>query len=228
MKYIIIGLGNFGSSLAVKLTNMGHEVIGVDKYMGKVEAMKELVTHTVCLDSTDPQAVTNLPLKDADIVIVGIGEDEGANIMVTALMKHLKVKRIISRAISPLHQTVLEAMGVDEIVHPEEETAARFAKMLNIQGIINSFELGGEYNIVEATVPAKYEGKTLEEAAIGRNYNIVVLTTIKILNEKNLLGVAKKVRQVQEVASSRTKLEAGDRLVLYGNLQDIQRLLKED
>ncbi|MGZ5304566.1 MAG: potassium channel family protein, partial [Bacteroidia bacterium] len=141
MKYIIIGLGSFGSSLGAKLTNMGHEVIGVDTNMSKVEAMKERLTHTICMDSTDPQAVTHLPLKETDTVIVGIGEDQGANIMVTALMKQLKVKRIISRAINPLHQTVLEAMGVDEIVHPEEETAARFAKMLNVQGIINSFEL---------------------------------------------------------------------------------------
>ncbi|MGZ5243064.1 MAG: potassium channel family protein [Bacteroidia bacterium] len=228
MKYIIIGLGSFGSSLGAKLTNMGHEVIGVDTNMSKVEAMKERLTHTICMDSTDPQAVTHLPLKETDTVIVGIGEDQGANIMVTALMKQLKVKRIISRAINPLHQTVLEAMGVDEIVHPEEETAARFAKMLNVQGIINSFELGGEYNIVEANVPARYAGKTLEEAAIGKNYNVVVLTTIKISLEKNLLGVSRKVRQVQEVASSRTKLEAGDRLVLYGNIQDIQKLLKEE
>lgn len=228
MKFIIIGLGNFGSSLGAKLTHLGHEVIGVDINMGKVEAMKELLTHTIMMNSTDPQAVTHLPLRETDIVIVTIGEDEGANIMVTALMKQLKVKRLISRAINPLHQTVLEAMGVDEIVHPEEETAARFAKMLNVQGIINSFELGGEYNIVEANVPARYTGKTLEEAAIGRNYNVVVLTTIKILEQKNLLGVSRKVRQVQEVASSHTKLEAGDRLVLYGNIQDIQRLLKDD
>lgn len=228
MKYIIIGLGNFGSSLGAKLTNMGHEVIGVDKSMGKVEAMKELLTHTIMLDSTDAQAVTHLPLRETDIVIVTIGEDQGSNIMVTALMKQLKVKRLISRAINPLHQTVLEAMGVDEIVHPEEETAVRFSKMLDIKGIINSFVIGGEYNIVEANVPARYAGKTLEEAAIGKNYNIVVLTTIKIVEQENQLGINHNVRQVQAVASSRTVLEAGDRLVLYGNIQDIQKLLREE
>ena len=150
MKFIIIGLGNFGSSLAQKLTNSGHEVIGVDSKMSKVESLKEKITHAICLDSTDVNAVKHLPLEDSDIVMVCIGEDEGASILTTALMKQLNVKRLISRAVSPLHQTILEAMQVDEIVHPEEETAERWAKKLNIRGVVDSFELTGEYNIIES------------------------------------------------------------------------------
>jgi len=228
MKYIIIGLGNFGSSLAEKLTRLGHEVIGVDKQMGKVEAIKERITHAICLNSTDPQAMTNLPLKDADIVIVAIGEDEGSNIMATALMKQLKVKRLISRAVSALHETVLEAMGVDEIVHPEEETAERWAKRLNIQGVIDSFELAGAYNIVEAEVPKRYLDKTLAEIEIRKNFDVVVLTTIKVTEKKNIFGISRQIKMAQGVASSKTKLNEGDIVVLYGNINDIQRFLKED
>lgn len=153
MKYIIIGLGNFGASLAQKLTSLGHEVIGVDNQMSKVEALKEKITHTICLDTTDEQAVGHLPLKECDVVMVCIGEDEGANILTTALMKQSEVKRLISRAVSPLHQTILEAMQVDEIVHPEEETAERWAKKLNIKGVVDSFELTGEFSIIEADIP---------------------------------------------------------------------------
>ena len=156
MKYIIIGLGNFGSSLAQKLTEKGNEVIGVDVKMDKVEALKDKITHAICLDSTDINAVSNLPLNDTDIVIVAIGEDKGALIMATALMKQLKVKRLISRAVSPLQEMVLEAIGVDEIIHPEEETAERWAKKLNLQGVIDSFELTGHYSVVEIVVPKKY------------------------------------------------------------------------
>ncbi|MCO6499678.1 MAG: TrkA family potassium uptake protein [Vicingus serpentipes] len=228
MKYIIIGLGNFGSSLAEKLTKTGHEVIGVDSKMSKVEALKERITHTICIDCTDQQAVTHLPLKDTDVVIVCIGEDEGANIMATALMKRLKVKRLISRAVSPLHETVLEAMGVDEIVHPEEETADRWAKKLNLSGVVDSFDLTGEYSIIEATVPKKYVGQTLLEVGFRKNYNIVVMTTIKMTEEKNLIGVTRKVTKVQGVASSKTILNEGDILVMYGNIKDIERLLQED
>ena len=228
MKCIIIGLGNFGASLAEKLTQAGHEVIGVDNQMSKVEALKEKLSHTVRLDCTDQQAVTHLPLQDTDMVMICIGENEGANLMATALMKRLKVKRLISRAMSPLHETVLEAMGIEEIVHPEQETAARWAKKLDLKGVVDSYELTGDYSIVKATVPKHYVGKTLLELGIGRNYNIVVLTTMKVTEEKNLLGVRRKITKVQGVASAQTILNEGDILVMYGNIKDIGRLLKEE
>ena len=120
MKYIIVGLGNFGASLAEKLTINGNEVIGIDTSMSKVEALKEKISHAICMDATDMYTVSGLPLKETDIVIVAIGEDQGANIVVTALFKNLQVKRLISRAINPLHETILQALGVDEIVHHEE------------------------------------------------------------------------------------------------------------
>ena len=185
MKYIIFGLGNFGSSLGQKLTEQGNEVIGVDNDMGKVDALKEKISHTVCLDSTDQFTVSGLPLKDTDVVIVAIGEDQGANIMTSAVLKNLNVKRLISRAITPLHENVLEAMGIDEIVHPEEETAERWAKKLCLKGVVDSFELSGQYSIVEVSVPAKYFGQTLQEIGFRRTHNLVVLTTIKRKEEKN-------------------------------------------
>ncbi len=226
MKFIIFGLGNFGSSLALTLTEMGHEVIGIDNSMSKVDGLKDKITHTIKMDSTDPLAVGKLPFKETDIVVVAIGEDEGANIMTTALLKQYKPKRLISRAVSPLHETVLEAMEVDEIVHPEEETALRWAKKVNISGVIDSFELTGDYNIIEAKVPKRYEGKTLQEVKFRKTYNVLVLTTIIQKEEKNIIGVNKKVNEVQGVASPKTVLEPGLILVLYGNIKDIKRLLK--
>lgn len=227
MKYIIIGLGNFGTSLGEKLTQMGHEVIGVDNRMGQVEALKERLTHTICLNCTDQQAVESLPLRDTDAIIISIGEDEGANLMTTALMKQMKVKRLISRAISPLHETILTAMGVDEIVHPEEETANRWAKKLTMNGVVDSFELTGQYNIVEAQIPKRYIGKTLEEVSFLRNYGVLVLTTISTIDEKSLIGKTKKVTRVNGVASSETVLNEGEIMVLFGNINDIKDLLKE-
>lgn len=226
MKYIIIGLGNFGASLAQKLTSLGHEVIGVDNQMSKVEALKEKITHTICLDTTDEQAVGHLPLKECDVVMVCIGEDEGANILTTALMKQSKVKRLISRAVSPLHETILEAMQVDEIVHPEEETAERWAKKLNIKGVVDSFELTGEFSIIEADVPDHLAGMTLEEAELNKKYNVVVLTIIAMNQKSNRIGVSKKVPEVQGVASSETMLKKGEIMVLFGKTTDIQRLLR--
>lgn len=102
MKYIIAGLGNFGSSLGMALTSKGHEVIAIDRSMQKVEAYKETISHTICMDATDECTVSGLPIADTDIVIIAIGEDQGANVMATALFKTLKAKRLISRSINPL------------------------------------------------------------------------------------------------------------------------------
>src|SRR5687768_17138651 len=104
--------------------------------MARVEMLKDKITHTICMDSTDPSAVNALPITDADVVVIALGEDVGANIMSTALMKQLNAKRIICRAISPLQQTILEAMQMQEIIHPEEEAAERLSIKLNMQGVI--------------------------------------------------------------------------------------------
>jgi len=220
MKYIVFGLGNFGSSLSTTLTAMGHEVIGVDKKMDKVELHKDDITHTICLDSTDVQAVSSLPLEDADAVIVAIGEDEGASIMTTALLKQLHAKRIIGRAVSELHTTVMQAMGVHEISRPEQTSAIRLAKRLNFKGVVDSFELSDKHNIIELKCPEKYVGKTLLESELRKKYNITVLTTIKPVE-------GKEDGKISGVATAETVLEEGDTLVIFGALDDLKDMLDD-
>ncbi|WP_018676669.1 potassium channel family protein [Riemerella columbina] len=226
MKYIIVGLGNFGASLAEKLTAQGNEVIGIDTSMAKVDACKEKISHTICMDATDEYTVSGLPLKDTDIFVVAIGEDQGSNVMTTALLKNLQVKRLISRAINPLHEKVLQAIGVDEIVHPEEETAERWAKKLCLCNVVDSFELNQEYSIIEAKVPEEYVGQTLKDLNFREKYNLVPLTIIKQVEVKSLLGKTKKENKVLGVAVANNILESGDILVLYGSNKDLQRFLK--
>lgn len=227
MKVIIVGLGNFGSSLGEKLTKKGNEVIAIDNSMNKVELFKEKISHTICMDSTDEVAVAALPLKETDMVIVAIGEDQGSNVMTTALFKNLKVKRLISRAINPLHEKVLQAIGVDEIVHPEEETAERWAKKLCIKNVIDSFELDDEHSIIEVTTPEKFIGKTIREIDLKKKYNILILTTIKKKESKSLLGNTKTENKVQGVASAETKIEENDVLVLYASNTDFEKFLEK-
>ena len=225
MKYIVFGLGNFGFSLASKLTAQGHEVIGVDSDMQKVEAAKDKITHAICMNSTDINAVSSLPLKECDVAIVGIGEDFGASILTTALLKQLKLKRVISRALSPIHQTVIEAIGVSEIVHPEEESAERLAKMLDIKDILDSFELFDGYKIVEAKLPAKYIGKTVEDIDVRGRFNLNILTIIKMKEQVNLLGIFQKTAKVVGAISPKTKFEEGDIILIFGQTVDIKKFL---
>ncbi len=226
MKFLIVGLGNFGASLAQKLTAQGNEVIGIDTRMAKVDLYKEKISHTICMDATDEFTVSGLPIQDTDIVIVAIGEDQGANIMATALFKNMQVKRLISRAINPLHEKVLQAIGVDEIVHPEEETAERWSKKLCIRNVVDSFELNEHFSIIEANVPAEYYGKTIREIGFRRKFNLLVLTIMKKSEVKSLLGKSRTELNIQGIATPDQQLEETDILVLYGSNTDLQEFLK--
>lgn len=228
MKYLIVGLGNFGASLAIKLTEKGNEVIGIDNRMNKVDLFKEKISHTICMDATDEFTVSGLPLNDTDMVIVAIGEDKGANVMATALFKNLQVKHLISRAIDGLQEKVLNAIGVDDIVHPEEESAERWAKKLCFKGVVDSFELSDDYSIVEVNVPVRFDKKTIKESNIRETYNLLVLTTIANTEIKSIVGKTRKVTKVKGVASPDNVLNKDDILVVYGANSDIKRFLKDD
>jgi len=226
MKYIVLGLGNFGKALAIRLTELGHEVIGADNRMAKVEQLKEKITHTVCMDSTDVDAMSALPLKDAHAVVVAIGEDEGASLLTTALLKQLGVKRIVGRVVSDLQKTVLEAMDIDEYLMPEEDAAGRLAMRLDNIDIVDSFKVSEKYSIIETRVPAKYVGMSLKEANLTNKYRVIVLTTLKT-RETGENGKVKISKEATGIAQSDTVLAEGDILVLFGELQDINRLIQK-
>ncbi|PQJ73208.1 MULTISPECIES: potassium channel family protein [Polaribacter] len=222
MKYIIVGLGNFGAPLAEKLTTQGNEVIGIDSNMAKVELYKERISHTICMDATDESTVSGLPLSDTDVVIIAFGQDQGANVMTTALFKNFQVKRLISRAINPLHEKVLNAIGIEEIVHPEEESAERWAKKLCLTNVVDSFELSADFSIIEVNIPERYIGSTIKEIQLRRKYNILALTTIKKRKVKSIVGRSRNEEEVQGVISPDTVLNENDILVIYGANRDLR------
>ncbi|UII33362.1 TrkA family potassium uptake protein [Fulvivirga ulvae] len=228
MKYIVIGLGNFGSTLSIALTEMGFEVIAVDNDMKKVNEFKERITHTICLDSGDKTAMDTLPLKDSDAVIVAIGEDFGASVLTTAILKQLGAKKIIGRAISDLHQTVIEAIGVEEIIRPEEESAHRLAKRFQIKGVVDSYEISEDYNIVETELPEEYIGKTVQETNFRAEFNLNILTIIRMIKTENIIGQPSLKRKVLGVVTPNTVFQEGDILVIFGNNKDIKRCLSSD
>src|SRR5690554_5472935 len=224
MKFIVFGLGHFGKSLAIRLTELGHEVIGADNDMRKVEQFKDKITHTVCLNATDREAVASLPLKDANAVIVAIGEDEAASIMATAVLTQFNLKRIIARSVSDLQKTVLEAMKIEEFIMPEEESAERLAVRLVNLNIVDSFKISENYSIIETKVPKRYVGKTLAEANFTNEFQVIILTTIKT-NEVESKGVKKILKEASGIATSGTRLEANDLLVIFGEMENINKLL---
>jgi len=227
MQFIIIGLGNFGAWLGDKLTQAGHEVIGIDNKMERVEAYKDKLTHVIKLDSTDLHALKTLPLKDVDAVIVAIGEDIGASLLTTALLKQLKVNRIIGRVISPVHETVITAIGIDEVVHPEQETAERWSKKLDMQGVVESFNISGDYNIIEVKTPPRYADKTIEKCEIREKYDLNVITILRSESKESIFGFEKTVKNSIGVVRADTIIMGDDLLVMFGHIKDIKRFIED-
>lgn len=221
MKVIIFGLGNFGMSLALSLTETGNEVIGVDKQMDKVNLIKDKISHAICMDSTNELAYESLPLKDADKVVVAIGENEGAAIITTAIVKKLSEAKIISRALSPIHDTVLEAMGIYSIIHPEQESADRLTKQINFKTTLENYQLDNNYTISEVRAKPSFYGKTIGELNSIDKYHLNVVTIIRKKEKTNLIGKKSIVKETIGLPNSETVIFEDDILVVFGENKNI-------
>ncbi len=228
MRFIVAGLGYFGTAISENLTSQGHEVIGIDSRINKVELIKDNITHSICMDTTDEHIVGGLPVKDTDMVIVAIGEDQGKNILTTAVFKNLGAKYIVCRALNKLHEQILKAIGANDIIRPEEEAAKKWSKKLTFKNICNSFELNKHFSIIETIAPKNLFNKSLEELNFREEYNIMVLTKIKQTQKKSLIGEKTNVPYVEGLASANMIINQGDTLVLYGANVDLERFLKKN
>lgn len=130
MKCLIIGLGNFGSTLATDLTNKGHEVMGVDHVEQRVEDIKDNIAVAYIMDTTERVALKQLPLSEMDCAIVCIGQSMDNSLRTVAALKELGVEKVYARAIDATHQSILQAMQIKEIFIPEEYAARMFAQKL--------------------------------------------------------------------------------------------------
>jgi trk system potassium uptake protein TrkA len=227
MKFIVFGLGNYGTSLSSKLVVLGHEVIGVDKKVELVEKLNHQITHAIALDATSPDAIKALPLKDVDAVINAIGEDEGVNIMSTALLVQNGVKRIICRVTSPLQQTVLEAMNVKEFVYPEGDSAERMAYKLDLKGVTDSFKISDKFKLIEIQLPKRYVRKKIMEIDFLGKYHIQPVTIVREMQSRNILGTVRTTRVVQGVLTPETVLLEGDKLLLFGDVGNLEKFMEE-
>lgn len=228
MKVVVIGLGNFGMSVAIHLSNTGNEVIVADRDMQKIEQIKDKVAHAVALDATNEAAYQALPLNNTDLAIIAIGERNGAAIMSTAILKKLTSAKIIARSASALEDTILEAMGVDQIIHPEQEYAERFTKKINLKGSIDNFEIDDDYLVSEIEVLNSLIGKTIQETTFREKYNLNIITIIRKKRQNNILGRKIEKREVVGIPTPDKVFQNGDILVVFGKDDDIKKYLERN
>lgn len=227
MKIIIIGLGNFGSNLGQALIKDGHEVIGVDNNMQCVEEVQDIFTHTIAISTTIETNLSYLPLQETDIIIIAIGEDVGSSVTTTALIKKNFNGRIIARAITLVHETILEAMKITEIVKPEQEFAKEFANRILLLGAVKSMDLPGEYEIVEISIPKAIIGMTLSQLDMKNKYDAHIVTVVKQIVKENYFGNKTFQHKVHGVLRSTYIFEEDDLLLVFGRNKSIANFIKD-
>ncbi len=210
-EFAVIGLGRFGASVARTLHELGHHVLGVDVDESKVQALTQHLTHVVQADCTDENTVRSLGLRNFDTVVVAIGQDLEASVLVTLMLKEIGVKTVVAKAATEAHGKVLERIGADRVIFPEKDMGAKVARFLAETNILDYIELTPEVSIVEFTPGDAFVGKTLREVDFRAKFGVTVLA----IRNGDSVRISPPADQ---------PLRHGDILVAIGENKDIERL----
>ncbi|MCM3712752.1 potassium channel family protein [Halalkalibacter oceani] len=213
-QFAVIGLGRFGTSVCKELYKLGHEVLAIDHQEEKVNDITPYSTHSVIANGTDEKALQSLGIRNFDYVIVAIGDDIQSSILTTLLLKELGVKKVWVKAQNYYHQRVLEKIGADRIVHPEQDMGIRLAQHITSEKIIDYIELSADYSIVELLATEKVAGKSLVELNVRALYGCTILG-IKRGEEINIAPVPTD------------QVEKDDVLIVIGHKNDLKRFEDE-
>ena len=226
MKYIIVGLGNYGGMLAEELSALGNEVIGVDKDMHKVELLKDKIATSFTMDATEEESLVALPLAEVDVVIVAIGENLSASVRVIAMLKKNGVKRIMARAVDDVHKMILEAFGLERILTPEKDAARSLVRLLNLQLNVESFSITENYYIAKFSLPENFVGMQLRDLTFEKDFDLKIIALVRGRKVINPIGVSILEHRVANEFTENLVLDKNDQLVCYGSYKNFMSLWK--
>lgn len=210
-QYAVIGLGRFGTTLALQLVKMGHDVVGIDNDRRAIEMLADSLTYTAIADVTDEHALRELNPIDYDAVIVAIGKNMQASLICVVHLKNMGIENIWVKATTQAHHLILSRLGVSRIVHPEEEMGARAAQALAYPMIREYMALGNRQYVVEVKVTAGLTGTTLAG----------LLESVK----DDVFGILVKRReQLFPCPAAQFVIKADDTVVLAGNRTSLMKL----
>ena len=173
--YLVIGLGLFGQAAAIQLCQLGAEVLAIDVRSDLVQQAANDVTHAVVGDAQDKEVLRALGARDFDCAILAIGDDLAASVLITMNLKELGVPYIVCKAHDETHRRVLEKLGADRVVIPEQEYAQRLARNLLSHNVLEYIELSDDYGILEIPAPKKWIDKTLKELNIRAKLGVNII-----------------------------------------------------
>lgn len=175
--YLVIGLGRFGTELALKLYDCGEEVMVIDTDETLVDKIADRVTRAVAADARDPDVLEKLGAENFDRAIVAVGSDLAASALITMNLKALNVPFIICKARDDTYREILEKLGADRVIIPEREVADKLALGLTHAGVMEYIELSDEYGIVEMAPPEDWTGKSIRTLELRSRFgaNVIAL-----------------------------------------------------
>jgi trk system potassium uptake protein TrkA len=182
-RFVIVGLGNFGSSVAESLHSQGHEVIVVDQDEAAVDRAAEKADRAAVGDGRNLQTLERLGAKGADAGVVSTGDDITASILATMALKDLGIPAIYVKVVSRDHARVMERIGVSETVFPERESALALGRRITATSLLNYVRLGPNFSIQEMGPPQAWSNKTLRELNLRKNFNILVVAIHDVLTD---------------------------------------------
>ena len=223
--FMIIGLGIFGSELAIDLLKKGHQVIGVDSAEDRVNLLKDILEKSFIIDSTDLKGMSTLPLKETDWVIVAIGENEGASLMTVGILKSLGLNKIICRSLSVTHEYILAAMNIHDIVHPEKEAAQQLSHRLTYNLGKEMLFIDNEHSVTETLIPSWMVNKKLADLDIRGKFKVNI---ISVLRDENIYDTKSKVvieKLCKGVITPEFVFMDGDIIVTFGKNDNIKEMM---
>lgn len=211
----VIGLGRFGFSVAITLSDKGAEVLAIDKDTRKIEEIKDKVALAVAIDATEIDALRAQGIENVDTAVVCIREDFEANLLTAVNLRQLGIAKVIGRANTKIQKEILKKIGVNEVILPDEEMGKRLAQKLLFPSLLDFIPLSPQYSIARIETPLEFIGKKLSDLDMRKKYGINVVA-IKKKNSKS--------EEIDNIPSPDYKIEEGDILVVIAANSSLEKI----
>jgi trk system potassium uptake protein TrkA len=218
--FVVVGLGTFGLTIASELVKRGCQVTAIDKDEEKVELASEFAIDVIIADGRDKKPLEEAGVASADAAVVSIGEDLEASFLVTLHLKELGIPWIVTKASSASQGEILEKIGADRIIYPEEEMAKKLADQLLNPSIINYLQLNDKVGIMESETPVSFISKTPKELSLRSKYGLNLIAIKRKVQQKNAKEV---VEDLIIIPSSEEKILKGDVLLVIGEHKSLEK-----
>ena len=173
--YAVIGLGQFGMSVAETLAESDCDVLAIDAREENIQEIADKVTYAVRADVREPEVLRALGVQNVDVAVIAVAENMEASIIAAMQVKELGVPFVMAKAMNALHGRILEKIGADKVIYPEQSMGLRVARNLMSGGFLDVFELSTEFSMAEFPVPTEWIGKSLQELQLRESHDINII-----------------------------------------------------